>query len=75
MTCIIAPLAGRAQTAEAAAPRAGPGTSAEGPATLRSPVLSLVVHPVPYRFEVVERVTGTVLLRHRATGVRARKES
>jgi alpha-glucosidase (family GH31 glycosyl hydrolase) len=72
MTCIIAPLAGRAQTAEAAAPRAGPGTSAEGPATLRSPVLSLVVHPVPYRFEVVERATGTVLLRHRATGVRER---
>ena len=45
--------------------------NAEPPQSVfHSPVLELVVTPDPYHFNVVERATGTVLLRHRATGWR-----
>jgi len=54
---LTAPLAARAQT-----PDASP--------SLRSSVLTLVLRPSPYHFEVVERSTGKVLLSHQATGMR-----
>ena len=41
-----------------------------GNVSLRSEVLELVFQPSPYRYHVVERATGRVLLRHRATGWR-----
>ena len=44
--------------------------SESGHVSLRSEVLELVVRSTPYQYDVVERATGRVLLRHHATGWR-----
>ena len=53
-----------------AAPRAARSEPGLSPLGLRSSVLELSVSTSPYRFELVERATGRVLVRHRATGCR-----
>ena len=53
-----------------ARPRPACAEPEPGHVSLRSEVLELVFRPSPYHYDVVERATGRVLLRHRATGWR-----
>ena len=53
-----------------ATPRSVRAQPDAGDVSLRSEILELVLRPSPYHYELVERATGQVLLRHRATGWR-----
>ena len=58
-----------AQEAPAAPPRPTPAPRAT-PAVLETAALTLEVAPRPYRYKLVERATGKVLVQHMATDVR-----
>lgn len=73
VSCMLAFSLAFAPGVVAAPQTSAPPASAAAPAgavTLDSPVLSLEVAPHPYRYRLLERATGRVLVHHLATALR-----
>jgi alpha-D-xyloside xylohydrolase len=72
-SCVAALSAALASAVAAAAPTPAPPPTPPppgGPVTLESPVLALEVATSPYRYRLLERATGRVLVDHLSTALR-----